>query len=325
MQVSSAHKERVAVLEVEIGLFVVRYASSRAAKAPSVFVRPSPSCETDFQIISAPGCAKGVLSKPGECVVIVAPGQGSLQVTVSTRALDGDLDASIRMEALATKDAEALVAAEPAATPKAVASGRPAARKAKEPPVAYSGFGVMAHVARRGDLLVEAGEWIGGPAAPAPVEGLQINWTPPAGVTLDYQVLAVGAGGRWSAIVSAGEFAGSRGRRLPLVGVRLRLGGAHAERYTLLGEALFLGSAVESLTSRELQFVSRSGTDPLVGLRLDLREATAAVREPAARFAPPVKTSDARRGGRVRVFRSGQLSRPDVVPASTEVGERALS
>jgi hypothetical protein len=325
MHVSSAHKERVAVLEVETGLFVVRYASSRAAKAPSVFVRPSPSCEGDFQIISAPGCAKGVLSKPGEYVVIVAPGQGSLQVTVSTRALDGDLDASIRMEALATQDAEAPIVAEPAAPQRALTPSRPAARKAKELPVAYSGFAVMAHVARRGDLLVEPGEWIGGPAAPAPVEGLQINWTPPAGVTLDYQVLAVGAGGRWSAIVSAGEFAGSRGRRLPLAGVRLRLGGAHADRYSLRGEALFLGSAVESGSSRELQFVSRSGTDPLVGLRLELREATAAVREPAARFAPPIKTSEARRGGRVRVFRSGQSSRPDLLPSSTQVGERVLS
>ncbi|MGD0722145.1 MAG: hypothetical protein ABR970_13995 [Roseiarcus sp.] len=257
--------------------------------------------------------------------MIVAPGQGSLQVTVSTRALDGDLDASIRMEALATQDAEAPIVAEPAAPQRALTPSRPAARKAKELPVAYSGFAVMAHVARRGDLLVEPGEWIGGPAAPAPVEGLQINWTPPAGVTLDYQVLAVGAGGRWSAIVSAGEFAGSRGRRLPLAGVRLRLGGAHADRYSLRGEALFLGSAVESGSSRELQFVSRSGTDPLVGLRLELREATAAVREPAARFAPPIKTSEARRGGRVRVFRSGQSSRPDLLPSSTQVGERVLS
>jgi hypothetical protein len=318
MHVSAAHKERVAVLAVEMGLFVVRYASSRAAKAPSVFVRPSPLCEGQFQIISAPGRQPGVLSRPGDCVVVFAPEDGSLQVTVSTKAPDGDLDASIRMEALAEAPVE-----EPAAPRSSIAGPRPngsarvVSKRPREAPVVFSGFAVMAHVARRGDLLADSGEWIGGPAAPAPIEGLQINWTPPAGVTLEYQVLAVGARGRWSTWVFSGEFAGSRGRRLPLAGVRLRLGGEFADRFRLDGEALFLGSTVEADSSRDLEFASRSGTDPLVGLRLELREKN--IEKPAATVGlPPVKTGDVRRGGRVRVFRSGQSPKSEAMPSPIE-------
>ena len=326
MRGSGALKERVANLAVERGLFVVRYASSHASAAPSVFVRPSPSCEESVQVVSTPGGAQGVLTKPGDCVVIVAAAAGSLHVTVSTRSADGDLDANIRMETITSSDPVApngLGALQGAAPRKAPVAPRRASATQKSPieprriaarlkrsEDSHSEFAVAAHVARRGDLVVAPGEWVGGPSAPAPIEGLQINWAPPIGVALEYQVLVVGAGGRWSTWVFAGEFAGSRGRRLSLVGVRMRLGGEQADRYSLYGEALFLGAPIVSDKGRELEFLSRSGTDPLVGLRLELNEMASdgpdlvAETKAEARVAGRVGTNDVRRGGRVRVFRS---------------------
>lgn len=138
--------------------------------------------------------------------------------------------------------------------------------------------------------------------------------------------LVVGAEGRWSRWVFAGEFAGSRGRRLPLAGVRLRLGGERADGYSLRGDALFLGSAVVSETGRELEFLSRAGGDPLVGLRLELVEATNDTHQEQA---PTVGGSakggigEAQRGGRVKVFRSGRTSR--MAASSSELGERTLN
>jgi hypothetical protein len=282
------------------------------------------------EIISAPGNAAGVLAKPGDCVVILAPASGSLQVTVSTKASDGDLDASVRMEPLAAAepDRSAAAAISPPALRRPVDPAPSVARRTGDIQSVYAGFAMTAHVARRGDLLVQSGEWAGGPSAPAPIEGLQINWSPPAGVALESQVLVVGAEGRWSTWVFAGEFAGSRGRRLPLAGIRLRLGGDRADGYALRGEALFLGSAVVSDTGRELEFLSRSGADPLVGLRLELLETNNDThQEQPAKISGSAKggIGEAQRGGRVRVFRSGRTSRAGMSTSSDELGERILN
>ncbi len=130
----------------------------------------------------------------------------------------------------------------------------------------------MCHVARLGDVVVSGSEWAGGPELPAAIEGLRIDWVAPKGVALEYQVLASGADGRWSSWVFAGEFAGSRGRRLPLVGLRLRLVGEKSEGMLLKGEALFLGSTVISDVGDQLEFASYAGVDPLVGFRIELKD-----------------------------------------------------
>ena len=232
---AGSSKERVAVLPLDRGLFVVRYVSSRAARPPSVFVRPSPSCEGSVEIISAPGNAPGVLEQVGECVIVLAPGSGSLQVTVSSKAPDGDLDASVRIEPLVAAEFGRLAAEaiSPPALRTPINPASSAARRNADFKAVYSGFAMTAHVARRGDLLVRSGEWAGGPSAPAPIEGLLINWSPPAGVALEYQVpggrcrgplVQVGFRGRvrglaWPPFAARGGSVaagrGTRGRLLP--------------------------------------------------------------------------------------------------------------
>ncbi len=176
--------------------------------------------------------------------------------------------------------------------------------KAMRPVLNSSGFGLICHVARKGDVAVAGGSWIGGPGAPTVIEGVTVHWDAPAGVTLEYQVLVPGAAGRWSAWVLAGEFAGTRGRGLPIVGLRVRVTGDSSKRYRLQGEAIFLGLPAVVESGAEMEFTSYAAVDPLVGLRLDLASSeapVAAVDEVSGAVAPEKKKAGI---GRLRVFKT---------------------
>ena len=147
-----------------------------------------------------------------------------------------------------------------------------------------SGFGFVCHVARKGDVGAAGGRWIGGPGSPAVIEGVMLHWPEPEGVRLEVQALVSGSGGQWSPWVQAGDFAGTRGQSLPLVGLRVRIAGGQG-RYRLQGEAIFLGLPAVADAGEILEFSSYAGVDPLVGLRLELA--------PAERTAPTEKAPDA--------------------------------
>jgi hypothetical protein len=85
------------------------------------------------------------------------------------------------------------------------------------------------------------------------------------------QVLTASSPGSWSRWAKPGAFVGTRGRNLPLIGLRLRLTGAAARRHTINADALFLGSAIASQGGQEVEFIGAAGRDPLVGLRFDIR------------------------------------------------------
>jgi hypothetical protein len=157
----------------------------------------------------------------------------------------------------------------------APAPGERAPDATPRPELDASGFGFVCHVARKGDVGAAGGGWIGGPGSPAVIEGVLLHWNAPAGARLEYQALTAGAGGRWSAWVAAGAFAGTRGRSLPLVGLRVRIVGGSG-RFRLQGEAIFLGLPAVVDSGESLEFTSYAGVDPLVGLRLQLAPAAIA-------------------------------------------------
>jgi hypothetical protein len=104
-----------------------------------------------------------------------------------------------------------------------------------------------------------------------PIEGIEIRWpNRPAGVNLSYEVAAGLRKRERSHEIQAGQFAGSRGEALPLVGIKLRLTGPNASRYELTADALFLGSHVDSRSGQEIFLSGSTGREPLVGLRLSL-------------------------------------------------------
>jgi len=84
------------------------------------------------------------------------------------------------------------------------------------------------------------GEWIGDPSSLDFIEGFSINV--PEGIEstdLSYQALL---GNGWdSPWIKSGEFCGSRGLALGLLGLRIRLTGRSAQRYKLTYSAMFSG------------------------------------------------------------------------------------
>jgi hypothetical protein len=167
----------------------------------------------------------------------------------------------------------------------------------------FDRFSILGHVAGFGDAIVRAGEWIAGPDAPARIEGLAIDWSDkPADVDLCYSVKLArphAASGRTTRL---GDYAGTRGRALPIVAVRLELTGPGAAGFQLFGEATFLGAPLMRVTGRRLAIAGPTGREPLVGFRLRLGEAGSAVQPENATMARTHTT------GPVRVFRPQSTS-----------------
>ena len=103
----------------------------------------------------------------------------------------------------------------------------------------------MAHVYGRGDVGGRLGEWIGERGSRRWIEGFALQAMRLAGVgTMEYQ--AVLGRGWLSPWVEAGQFCGSRGMSLPILGMHVRLVGAAAAQFEVSVSASFVdGTSVE--------------------------------------------------------------------------------
>jgi hypothetical protein len=274
-------------LYVDRGLFALRYVSAEDPKGwptAEVFL---PEVGGKMRQIFAPGASAGRLSGPGACIVLHVEGPGLIRIGLRPATPNGSIKAIIKLERLDLDNASTLLAPAFPTHDGSVMSGRPE-------------FSLLAHIARRGDVDIAPGHWAGGPDAPARIEGLLIKPHTFDAVSLELQVLSLDAPG-WSTWCGSGTFMGTRRRSTPLIGVRARLVGPMAHSWTLAGEAMFLGSPLISREGQEIELSGNLGADPLVGLRLEVRAARAAV----AGTAPPSDASE-RRG---KIFRIGGARR----------------
>jgi hypothetical protein len=224
--------------------------------------------------------------------VIRAERATEVVVGIRRAAPGASLDASFRLEPLSVaEESDSAIADAPVARPAAVVA--PAEMSKPTAPLS-----LLAHISMRGDVVVDEDEWAGGPDAPSPIEGLELRGSPAPGVAAEMQVLVSSRPPRWSNWVPSGEYAGTRGRYLQLIGVRLRLRGPNADRSEIAADALFLGSLVVSKRGQDVEFLSKSGVDPLVGLRLGV------VAKDMPSNGRAVFGSGRERETRVRVFRA---------------------
>ncbi len=273
-------------LQLNPGLYVLKYEARGAqSPAPAAYVRPTSGFESDLDMISPPDVEEGQLATPGSCLVLRARRHCSVSIYVRRASPRDPWDASFQLDALAT--------------PVASATGISAPVERSSDARRFDSLKLLAHVALKGDVGVSENEWCGGPEMPAAIEGLQLR-SVPQGVRIDIQPLLATRPPQWGTWVPSGEFAGTRGRSLPLAGFRIRFE-SDDPTLELAADALFLGSAVQSRAGRSLEFVSSGGFDPLVGLRVALRAKEAF--KPGEDWAgassarPPMP--------RVRVFRAG--------------------
>jgi len=114
----------------------------------------------------------------------------------------------------------------------------PQARPAA-PPSASERIDLMAHVQASGDLGAKFGGWVGEPGSRNWIEGFAIA-VPEGFAPADLTYQAVLGRGWLSPWVEAGQYCGSRGMALPLLGFRVKLQGALAEAFELTASASFV-------------------------------------------------------------------------------------
>lgn len=238
------------LMTLDAGMFCVVNEPSPAVNAdglPGVRISPPPGGGGAVDISGFR--ADGWLSAQGDAALVkVRKGPAQLLVTVYQMA--GMPDAAPRLQVMRlggqsqaggaqAGGAQAGGAGQKA--PQGPPAAQPAASAPQGPqqPQAREVMDVLAHIQTRGDVGAKFGAWLGEPGSGKWIEGIAIaapKDIPPE--DLSYQVV-LGRG--WlSPWVEAGEYCGSRGMALPLLGLRVRLQGKAAEKFALTCEASFV-------------------------------------------------------------------------------------
>jgi hypothetical protein len=197
-------------------------------------------------------------------MVVVADRPSTLQITVRSRGAGGSLQAKLQIEPLNHGSALQNTALGDAGQP--LQNTMSATDRSEE-------LMLMAHVSRRGDVFQKPGDWIGGPDAPAPIEGIQFTGSLIDGLVLEQRVLIAGDT-QWTSWRPGHEFSGTRGYARSLIGFHVRLTGPLASRHRFVAEALFLGTTVIRKSGANLEFRSSAGVDPLIGVKIKLESVT---------------------------------------------------
>jgi hypothetical protein len=283
------------VVNLGVGVFVVRFVRSAASTPPTVYVHANPSMGVRLITAADENLRSTSISNGGAAVVICERSGGALRIGVQPAESNGSVDAEITVEPI-----------------HAVPSAKRAAREPQiETPVRRKSA-VMAHVARRGDVAADMMDWVGGPDLPAQIEGIALALPDgSAGLELVYRVKLAAAGGGPGETKEGrdGGFAGSRGQARPVVELEVELRGPRSDEFILSCECLFLGAHVVSRKGSFVSFRGPTGREPLVGFRwnetIDLRQGRS--EERAVAISEATTTIDApssRRNAGVRVFRS---------------------
>ena len=272
-------------LEVKTGLYVLRYLSSTDLRtAPVASVAPAASSVGDIDLVCAPGLRAEEMSGPGSNLVLVVRRAGSITVAIDAIEGSDNLDAKFSLDLLAA-------GVEPRRQVERVGQARHAPETLAGDAGTEVGVRLLAHVARRGDIVPDAEGWIAGPRSPSAIEGFEIRCHgAELGVAAQYQNATDQRS--WSAWLTPGSFIGTRQKASPMTGLRLKLIGAEAGRFEIEGEALFLGSPKTVVRGTEVEFLAPGVNDPLVGLRVQIHQR----KEAAQTILPP-------KAPRVRVFR----------------------
>lgn len=130
------------------------------------------------------------------------------------------------------------------------ASARPLSTGSSQDTI--EGATVLAHVQNIGDITCALGNWSGTPNRQQWVEGFAINLPDHIAAT-DIEYEAIHGSQMVSPPASGGSFCGTRGRSLPIRGLRVRIGGELATRYDCFYSATFAdGTKVELVSAGEV-------------------------------------------------------------------------
>jgi hypothetical protein len=270
---------------VERGLYALRYLDAPGAPYPTadVIIRSG-----EIEIIPAPSRASSSLRAPGQCLIVVAHTAGEFEICVSSPS-GGATDAKFNLDLLDAGE----VVHKPVVAVSKLSSNAVDRTSVGHRRIDHDGseVSILAHVSRRGDVRVEAAQWVAGPNEVLPIEGLSIA-TGQENLGVRIRVQTLDGGHQWSRWHDAGEFAGSRQKAAPLTGIALALIGDDADSYEIVAEVMALGSPRQARSGQIVEFF---GVDPIVGFRFELKPVTGSSAPLLARPATPLRVFRAKK------------------------------
>lgn len=257
------------VMMLDAGVFCVFHAPGQSPSSnsglPGVRITRAPGVSADVVEISTFEADGWMGSTNGAALVRVH--QGPAGVMVTTYQEMGSTQPGPRLQVMRLVG-DTLTRQEESPHEKSVQEDRP---QDTEKPASRERSDVTAHVQRYGDVSGGLGEWIGTPGSQLWVEGFSINDTGPLKAG-DVEYQAVLGRGWLSPWVEAGEFCGSRGMSLPILGFRIRLKGDAASRWSLRVSAAFTDGTRLGPVDGSEEALEAESLAPLEGFCLELLE-----------------------------------------------------
>ncbi len=247
------------LMALDAGLYCITASRSPAAGGPSglpaVRITPSPGPSGRPEAVTVRTFrADGLLSGTGDAALVRIEG-GPAQVLVTVYQAQGVPDAAPRLQVMRLSEPGTDAGAVPVAAGEAAAAAPP--RKTE----------VLAHLQAQGDTAVPLGEWMGERGSGRWIEGFAIAPEGVAPADIEYQ--AVLGKGWLSPWVEGGQFCGSRGMALPVLGLRVRLRNDLGKSSQLRIEASFVdGSAAGPVGDGEV--CESPALSPLEAFRIEL-------------------------------------------------------
>lgn len=125
---------------------------------------------------------------------------------------------------------------------------------------------LLGHIERKGDVSVAQG-WLGDPQGGARIEGFAAQWSQQAPDNAELYYGCATAGQKQISMVPVGDFAGTRGKALPINIMCFDLKGSDKEHYKLVGQAVFAGAPAVSIHAGKV-LSGPNGNEPLVAFYL---------------------------------------------------------
>jgi hypothetical protein len=263
------------LMTLDTGLFCIVQVPSRGADPTTglpgvrISLPPGPISRPDAISIST-FRPDGWLNGGGDAALVKVLG-GPAQILVTIYQLPNSKDSAPSLQVLR------LLEPAPAGGANANAPGGRAVAASGKPAAVME---MVAHIQERGDVGAMLGEWLGETGSKRWIEGFGISPTSMvAAKDIEYQ--AVLGKGWLSPWVEGGQFCGSRGMALPILGLRLRLRNEAAEKYDAFYAASFTdGTAVGPVAAGEA--CEAESLAPIEAFQVTIRPKGAGIAAPPA-------------------------------------------
>ena len=276
-------------LSVKPGLHVLRYVSAADMKhPPRVLVQRKPGAGEGLELLFSPGVVDGALTGFEDMAVISASREGELLVTTLSGPLSISTDVELKLDPIGK-----LTGVQPASQDSDATQAMPGF-----PGSRY--LQLAGHVQRLGDTLQHETGWLGAASGRARLEAFAASWIVCIKGVRRHYGCEIEGHGRQTARVH-GDLVGTRGQSAAITGVFFELKGSQAGAWEFVATAAFAGCLPRTATGSRIELSGPTGGEPLVGLKIDVRPATAQAQPSAApsETIPPLPER-----GRVRIFRA---------------------